>query len=123
MPWVSLMLGGCLGTLCRYLVSGGVHQLLGTQFPYGTLSVNILGCFLVGFLAAIGEERFLLSTEARLFLIIGFCGAFTTFSTFMFETADLIRAGESWRAFFYVISSVSVGFAVFRLGFLAGRTL
>lgn len=123
MKWVHLILGGTAGTLSRYLLAGWVYAVLGTNFPYGTLLVNLIGCFLIGFLAALAEEKFLLGPEARLLLMVGFCGAFTTFSTFMFETANLLRDGETLKAFMNVAASVIVGFLVFRLGVFLGEVI
>ena len=88
MKWFSLALGGVAGTFARYVLGGVIYQLFGTSFPYGTLAVNLLGCLIIGFLAALAEEKFLLGPNARLLLMVGFCGAFTTFSTFIFETAN-----------------------------------
>ena len=118
MKWIHLILGGVAGTLSRYFLAGAVYQLLGTGFPYGTLAVNLIGCFLVGFFAALAEEKFLLGPHARLLLMVGFCGAFTTFSTLILETSNLIKAGESLKAFANVTVSVIIGFVVFRMGVL-----
>jgi CrcB protein len=121
--WVNLILGGAIGTVARYVLAGAVYQWFGTGFPYGTLVVNLVGCFLVGFLAALAEEKFLLGPNARILLMIGFCGAFTTFSTFILETANLIKDGEAWRAFFNVVGSVVIGFLVFRIGLFLGEVI
>ena len=121
--WFNLILGGVAGTLARYFLAGAVYQILGTGFPYGTLAVNLIGCFLIGFLAALAEEKFLLGPNARLLLMVGFCGAFTTFSTFIFETSNLMRDGETLRAFVNVLASVIIGFLVFRLGVFLGEVL
>ena len=121
MKWLLLMAAGALGTLARYSFSGIVYEAFGSRFPLGTLVVNLLGCFLVGFLASISETKFLLTPNMRTFLLIGFLGAFTTFSTFMLETANLIKDGQSWLAFWNVFLSVVVGFLIFRLGVLAGN--
>ena len=123
MNWISLAIGGALGTVGRYAVCGVVHQVYGTQFPSGTLVVNILGCLFLGFLASITDEKFILSPQAKLFLMVGFCGAFTTFSTFIFETSNLMKTGESLRAFVNVITSVTVGFGLFRFGVFLGEIL
>lgn len=123
MKWVHLVAGGVLGTIARYVLSGAVYQTLGTGFPYGTLIVNLTGCFLIGFLAALAEEKFLLGPNARLFLMAGFCGAFTTFSTFMLETNNLIKDGEMFRAFLNIGVSVVIGFLLFRLGVLLGEMI
>lgn len=121
--WIYLTLGGVAGTIARYILAGVVYQRLGTDFPYGTLIVNLIGCFLIGFFDSIFQERFLLSPLLRILLMAGFCGAFTTFSTFMLETANLIRDGESLRAFLNIMASVGVGFIVFRLGVFVGEMI
>ncbi|MDD4955886.1 MAG: fluoride efflux transporter CrcB [Candidatus Omnitrophica bacterium] len=112
-----LAVGGITGTISRYALAGFVYGVFGARFPYGTLIVNVLGCFIIGFLAAMTEEKFLLSPNLRILLMVGFCGAFTTFSTFILETSNLIRDGETLRAFINILLSVSVGFIVFRIGF------
>ncbi|MBN1687647.1 MAG: fluoride efflux transporter CrcB [Candidatus Omnitrophica bacterium] len=123
MKWLCLAFGGALGTISRYALSGVVYRVLGTQFPLGTLTVNLLGCFLIGFLAVVSEEKFFLNPHTRVLLMVGFCGAFTTFSTFIFETAHLMRDGETLRAFVNVMASVILGFLVFRTGILIGELI
>lgn len=92
--WVGA--GGFLGSVGRYLVSGYVQDLSrSVVFPFGTLAVNILGCFLIGFLSHLAETRGIFSVEARMMLITGMLGGFTTFSTFGNETFFLFRSGES----------------------------
>jgi CrcB protein len=121
--WLYLVGGGILGTLSRYVLAGFIYQKIGTDFPYGTLAVNLIGCFLVGFFDTIFQAKFLFNPVLRIFLMVGFCGAFTTFSTFMLETGNLIRDGETLRAFLNVMLSVILGFIVFRLGILLGEIL
>ncbi len=123
MKWLGLILGGILGTLARYIFGGAIYRLAGTDFPYGTLAVNLSGCFVIGFLAAIADEKFLLGPNAKIFLMVGFCGAYTTFSTFMLETANLIKDGEMGRAFLNVAGSVVIGFIALRLGVLLGEII
>lgn len=123
LKWFSLITGGAFGTLARYLVGGAVYQWLGASFPYGTLIVNLTGCWLIGFLVVLSEEKFLLGPGARIFLMIGFCGAYTTFSTFMLETANLMKDGENFRAFMNVLLSVLLGFAALRFGITLGRVI
>jgi CrcB protein len=119
--WFYLVGGGILGTLARYMLAGAIYQKVGTAFPYGTLVVNLIGCFLIGFFDTIFHEKFLFSPALRVFLMAGFCGAFTTFSAFMLETGNLIRDGETLRAFLNVILSITIGFIVFRVGVLLGE--
>ena len=120
---IQLLVGGAIGTVARYALSVFTYRTLGADFPYGTLVVNLTGCFIIGFLAAITEEKFLFGTNIRIFLMIGFCGAFTTFSTFILETANLMKDGETFRALLNVLISVIVGFVVFRRGVLAGELI
>jgi CrcB protein len=121
--WLNLIIGGIVGTISRYLLAGIVYQMLGTGFPYGTLVVNLTGCFIIGFLASLSEEKFLLGPNARLLLMIGFCGAFTTFSTFMLETANLMKDGENLRVFLNIAASIVGGFLVFKLGVLLAEII
>ncbi|MFA6599914.1 MAG: fluoride efflux transporter CrcB [Candidatus Omnitrophota bacterium] len=123
MKWLNLVIGGTVGTVARYGAAGFVYKLFGSSFPYGTLVVNLTGCFLVGFLAALSEEKFLLGPEARMLWMVGFCGAYTTFSTFMLETSHLMRDGEMMRAFWNVTASVVVGFLALRAGVYLGKVI
>jgi CrcB protein len=93
-----MMLAGALGTLARYVLAGVVQRLVGGEFPVGTLAVNVLGCFLFGLVWGLSEQRVLLSPEVRLPVLTGFMGAFTTFSTFAFETEALARHAHWWGA-------------------------
>lgn len=93
--WVAV--GGAAGAVLRYSVAGAVQARMATLFPWGTLAVNLTGCFLAGFLwQATGQS--LLSPQAKVFVFIGVLGAFTTFSTFMLETLHLLTDGEIVRA-------------------------
>ena len=114
--WLNLIAGGIAGTLARYLLAGKIYQLLGTSFPYGTLVVNLLGCFIIGFLASLAEEKFLLGPHARLLLMVGFCGAFTTFSTLILETANLLKDGELIKALINGLGSFLLGLLLFYIG-------
>lgn len=101
-------IGSFLGGILRYLLSQLIQSKVLSTFPFGTLTVNIIGCFLIGI--AFGfSERSLFPAEWRLFIVTGFLGGFTTFSSFSNETVALIRDGQSWHALSYVAGSVIVG--------------
>jgi CrcB protein len=121
--FVNLVIGGAAGTVARYLLGGAVYRFMGTSFPYGTLVINISGCFILGILAALSDKKFMLNPDARLLLMIGFCGAFTTFSTLIFETDNLVRNGQMIRAFGNVFASIILGFLLFRLGTFIGEII
>ena len=89
-----LAAAGAAGALCRYGLAGLVQSGLGARFPWGTLVVNIVGCFVAGALFGLFESRWALSGEARIIIFIGFLGAFTTFSGFMLETSELARDAQ-----------------------------
>ncbi len=98
--WVGF--GGFLGTVLRYWVSRGMYEVLGEKFPYGTLLVNLLGCYLVGLLGTLLIERFPLGQELRQFLLIGILGGFTTFSTFTYEALQLFKEKDFFLGSLYI---------------------
>jgi len=120
---VYLVVGSVAGGLSRYYLAGAVYQKMGASFPYGTLIVNLSACFLIGFLSAIIGEKFFLGPDARILLMIGFCGAYSTYSTYMLETSNLIIDGELMRAFLNIIVSTGVGFLALRLGIFVGKII
>jgi len=91
---LAVGLGGFVGALARYLVSGWVHRLTGAAFPWGTLTVNLAGCLALGFLMGLLDSRATLGPEWRLFVGIGLLGSMTTFSSFGYETVELLRRAE-----------------------------
>ncbi len=103
---ISIAAGGAVGALLRFWTSNGVHALLGRGFPYGTLSVNILGSLAMGFLYVLFLERMTVEPEVRAALLVGLLGAFTTFSTFSIETLNLMEQAEYAKALFNMILSV-----------------
>ena len=120
---VNLIIGGTLGTLSRYFLTHVTYHFLGIGFPYGTLIVNLMGCFIIGIVANLSSGTFFLTYNHRLLLITGFCGAFTTFSTFIFETEHLFTSGEIIKGVINIFLSLVLGFIVFRLGGILGRAL
>lgn len=126
-----LAIAGVLGTLARYFLSGFVQRAAGASFPLGTLAVNALGCLAFGFVWALAEERFLagkavpaaLSADARTIVLVGFLGAFTTFSSFAFETGQLLRDARYGLAAANVVAQNGLGVAAFFLGLALGRLL
>ena len=120
---ISLVVGGALGTTLRYFFSGIIYKITGSDFPYGTLAVNIAGCFIIGFLVSITETKFILGPNSKVLLMVGFCGAFTTFSTFILETANLMKDGQISRAFLNLFVSLVLGFVFLRAGMIMGEVL
>ena len=98
--------GGFLGTMARYLVQQGVSKMLPIVFPYGTLIVNIAGCFLIGVFYTLTSKENAFTPDWRLFLTTGFCGGFTTFSTFTYETYNLFREEQYLYLSIYVAASI-----------------
>ncbi|MBI5649661.1 MAG: fluoride efflux transporter CrcB [Chloroflexi bacterium] len=110
-------IGGFIGSILRYLVSGWAQQISrSVEFPYGTLAVNLIGCFIIGALAQLADARGIFSSEARAFVFIGILGGFTTFSSFGNETMNLLRDGESLRAFANVSAHIVLGLGAVWLG-------
>ena len=120
---VAIAAGGALGALLRYWTSTAVHSRLGSAFPYGTLTVNILGSLLMGFLYIWLTDRLGSAPAVRAFLIIGLLGAFTTFSTFSMETLNLVESGHPGKALANVFISVTVCFVAASAGVFAARQL
>jgi CrcB protein len=123
MPWWWLIAGGVLGTLGRYVLAGAVYDRLGTLFPYGTLAVNTLGCLLIGFLGTLADRKFLLTPEFRLFWMIGLLGAFTTFSTLIYESWRLIQDGQLLAAGVNLLGSLALGLAALWVGSIVAHLL
>jgi fluoride exporter len=117
-----VMAGGCIGALSRYAVSLLAVKLFGTKFPWGTLIVNLSGCFLIGLSFALADRGLnIMNPSVRLFFVTGFLGALTTFSTFGLETVNSWRAGTHFVTIANVLSNNVIGGALVVLGMLVGR--
>ena len=112
---------GGVGALARYGLAGVVQRASGGMYPWGTVAVNCIGCFVVGFLWTLAEERLSLSGEARACVFIGFMGAFTTFSTYILETGRMFREGEWLWAAGNITLQNTVGIALLFLGIALAR--
>ena len=120
---IMIAAGGAAGSLMRFVLSTGVHRVTGRDFPYGTLSVNVIGSLLMGLLYILLIERASVSVEWRALLLVGFLGAFTTFSTFSIETLNLLENGELIKAGANVLLSVILCILAAWSGVILGRHL
>ncbi len=116
-----LAFAGALGTLARYWLAGAAQRLAGGTFPWGTVAVNGAGCLLFGFVWTLAEERSLISSQSRTLLLVGFMGAFTTFSTYVFETEQMLRDSEWLLAGCNLVLQNSVGLVLLYLGTVLAR--
>ena len=123
MQLLAIAGGGAIGALLRFWGANWVYGLLGRDFPYGTLVVNIAGSLAMGFCYVLFMERLSAGPELRAFVMVGLLGAFTTFSTFSIETFNLIEAGELMKAVSNMVLSTVLCVAAAWLGVLAGRQL
>jgi len=115
--------GSFIGGVLRYLVSRSVQNTFISSFPFGTFTVNIIGCFLIGLIYGFSERGSILSPDLRLFLTVGFCGGFTTFSTFANESLSLLRDGDIFHFALYSGLSVFAGILVTYLGSLVTKLI
>ena len=115
--------GGFFGAVMRYVVTNWVQDFFHVlSLPYGTLTVNLLGCLIIGLLGGLSESRNLLNQEARALLFIGVLGGFTTFSTFGYETVQLLRDGQSLAAFSNIGLQVCLGLVAVWIGYSISQT-
>jgi CrcB protein len=115
--------GGFLGSITRFLASRFIQNNFPSAFPWGTFLVNISGCLLIGLIYGISEKSSLITAEGKLFLAVGFCGGFTTFSTFANENLALLRDGDFFYFFLYTGSSLLLGIAATFLGVLITKII
>jgi CrcB protein len=116
-----VFIGGGIGSLLRYLMSGWVYSLMGAGFPYGTFAVNILGSLVICFFLTVAEDSFLVSPDFRVFVAIGIIGGLTTFSTFTYETLGLFRDGSFLLGAANIVLSLTVALLAAWLGSLLGK--
>lgn len=118
-----VFIGGGIGAVFRYLLSGWVYKIIGTDFPYGTLAVNVIGCFVIGLFLTMAEDKFLISPSFRIFFAIGILGGFTTFSTFSFETIELLKDGAFAIGLLNITASIVIGLTATWVGTIVGRII
>ena len=123
MKILLVLLGGSLGAVCRYGVGLAAARLYGEAFPWGTLCVNLVGCFLIGLAFALGVERNVLSPAFRLFFVTGFLGALTTFSTYALESVSFTRDGLVITSLWNLLANNVGGLLLVVAGMWAGRSL
>ena len=115
--------GGFLGTTARFLTSRYFAAYFPSSFPYGTFVVNVLGCLLLGIIYGIAERGNFISSEWRMFLTVGFCGGFTTFSAFAAENIAMLRDTEYFNFFLYTGSSIFIGLLAIFAGIMITKIL
>jgi len=116
-------LGGSVGSIARFYVSKLTNHIEWLSIPVGTLAVNVAGSFLIGFLIGISEKSPILTVELRMFLMVGLCGGFTTFSSFTGENLMFMRNGQFLPLFFYTGLSILLGFTAVYLGYIFTKLL
>jgi fluoride exporter len=119
--YLAVAAGGALGALLRYILNHSFLAALFPPFPFPTFFINVTGSFAIGLIFAVTTEKFFISETTRLFLTVGFLGAYTTFSTFEFETLELAGAKYYWQAAMYAILSFGVGFLAVIAGVWLGK--
>ena len=119
MLWLSL--AGACGTISRYALCELASKTRLSHLPLGTFAVNMLGCFLFGLIYALSQRRIIVTPETRMFLLVGFMGAFTTFSTFAFDTAKLLKASQWMLACGNIFAQTAIGILALAVGVVVGR--
>jgi fluoride exporter len=114
-------LGGAIGSVSRYVLSTAILRLSGSLFPLGTFTVNLVGCVAFGAIVGAAEQRFILTPEARAFLLVGVLGGFTTFSSYAFESFTLMQDGQFAAAALNVVGQIVVGLLGFWVAYVITR--
>ncbi|MCX8491299.1 MAG: fluoride efflux transporter CrcB [Cyclobacteriaceae bacterium] len=120
---ILIFLGGGIGSVTRFSLSKWISSFHSHHFPYGTLFVNVLACFALGALVGVADHKEIISPNARLFWTVGFCGGFSTFSTFSSETLTLIQTGFQFSSLVYVMASLLLCLAVTYWGLYVGENI
>jgi len=120
---IMVFIGGGLGSMVRYSLGRWVNALHNYNFPYGTLIANVAACFVLGLFVGLADHRQLFSPNARLFWTVGFCGGFSTFSTFGYEALTLLQGGFSLNSLIYVILSLLLSVLAVYAGLFLGESL
>lgn len=121
--YLIIGIGGFIGAIARYAIGVWIGQKWGRSFPLGTFVINVSGSFFIGLLMSLFTEKFMVNPQWRLFLAVGFLGAYTTFSTFEYETGSLLTDGEWITALMNVVFSVVAGFVALKLGELIAKSI
>jgi fluoride exporter len=121
--WLAVATGGALGSVARFWLAAAMTTLTGPRFPWGTLLINAVGSFLIGLIAAltVTPERIGMHPDLRIFLMVGVCGGFTTFSAFSLQTLELLQTGDTWPAAGYMLGSVVSCLGAVWCGWLVGK--
>src|SRR5512135_3117077 len=123
MDYLIIGAGGFVGAITRYIIAIWIGQRWGRSFPLGTFIINVTGSFLIGLLMTLMTEKIIENPQWRLLLVVGFLGAYTTFSTFEYETGALLKDGEWLIAGMNVVFSVAVGFIALKLGEVLAKSI
>jgi fluoride exporter len=121
--YLLVALGGALGATARFIVAGLVHRVASPFFPWGTFAINVTGCFVFGLIAGIADARGAIGPATRAFVLVGILGGYTTFSSFAFETFELLRAGQVPAAIGNTVGQVVLGLTAFWVGWVLTRTM
>lgn len=122
MQLIAIGIGGAIGAVLRFIISGIAYNIFGQNFPWGTLVVNMIGCFLIGLLSRLFEE-IVISPHLRVLVLVGGLGAFTTFSTYALENVNLLRDGQLGTALLNILISTIVGVVFVFLGIMLANYL
>ncbi|MCQ2607277.1 MAG: fluoride efflux transporter CrcB [Bacteroidales bacterium] len=120
---IFIGLGSCLGGVLRWLLSQFLQRYSFYHYPLGTFAVNVIGCFCIGLFYALFDKYACENTSLKLFCTVGFCGSFTTFSTFMNENVSLLQDGHVTISFVYLLASLCFGACALSLGTFAGKAI